>query len=142
MGRELDGAKRTRISLESAGLVEVTYPGLENVAAPVDFLGVLPRAEIRERIEGLWQDIVSCLLDTVRSDRAVNWSGDSPERKWQEDSPLYARWSTKEKGGWGPAIAFVGDPTRVLARRATRLWFATMVLRATGCDDDEADEYA
>jgi hypothetical protein len=141
-GRELDGTKRTRISLESAGLVEVAYPGLNRVAAPRDWLGVLPRAEIRECLEGAWQDIVSCLLDTVRSDRAVDWSEGSPERTWREESPLLARWSTRERGGWGHAIPFVGDSTRVLARRATRLWFATMILRAAGCSDDEADVQA
>jgi hypothetical protein len=142
IGRELDGTNRTRISLESAGLVEVAYPSLDRVDAPGDFLGILPRADIRESVEESWHAIVSALLDTVRSDRAVNWSEESPERKWQDDSPLYARWSTRDRGGWGPAIAFVGDPTRVLARRATRLWFATMVLRAIGCSEHEGDEYA
>jgi hypothetical protein len=142
IGRELDGTKRTRISLESAGLVEVAYPGLENIGAPGDFLGILPRARIRDSVEESWQSIVSSLLDTVRSDRAVAWSEESARRKWQEESTLYARWSTRDRAGWGPAIAFVGDPTRVLARRATRLWFVTMFLRAAGCSDDEADQYA
>jgi DEAD/DEAH box helicase domain-containing protein len=141
IARELDGPSRRRISLESIGLLEVCYPGLKDLGAPAEILGVIPETTTRHLLDLNWPQILAALLDTVRVDRAVNWSQLTEGRKWQGESPLWDKWSAREKGGWS-ASAFVGSASRPLHRRQTRLVFARSILLAVGCSEQDAEAQA
>jgi len=141
IARELDSGSRTRISLESLGLAEVCYPGLSRFTAPDTLLGVLPQQAIRTGMADIWPDLVAALLDTLRGARCLAWSEETAGRTWEGESPLWARWTARDRGGWN-AVAFVGDISRPLARRQNRLRFARDVLRRLGCSDGQADELA
>ena len=47
---ELNRPLHTRVSLESIGLVEVSYPGLDQIPAPAIVLGSLPDNDVRQQI--------------------------------------------------------------------------------------------
>jgi hypothetical protein len=141
LAEELDKPLRTAVSVEAAGLVELVYPGLSELSLPGGFNGT-PGDDARNRLALAWPDLVASLLDTLRADRAVGWSKDEPGRRWNEESPLSARWSTRTKNGWS-ARRFIGDDARRKNRQDTlqlRLWFAGAVLGAAGCSDGFAAE--
>jgi Lhr-like helicase len=135
IAQELDNPLRTAISTESSGLLELVYPGLENLQVPAGLEERLP-IESRDRIASAWPQILAALLDTVRADRAVGWSKEEPGRTWNEESPLYGRWSTRSKNGW-TARRFRGDDDsgRPTEKLQLRLWFAKNVLAAAHCPE-------
>jgi DEAD/DEAH box helicase domain-containing protein len=132
IARALDNPVRKVISTEAAGLVEVVYPGVESLSMPADFSGRLPTELLRQELTLAWPAIVASLLDSIRADRAVDWSQDSDKRQWDGESPLFGRWMCRSKSGW-KARRFVGDPTRRRESLQLRLWFALMVLKSAGC---------
>ena len=46
-------------TLEALGLVEVTYPGLETLECPPQFVGTLPTVSMRRPIRENWTDILA-----------------------------------------------------------------------------------
>ncbi len=132
---ELNRPLPTQVSLESIGLVEVAYPGIEQVPTPAEIFGILPTNESRQRLKKTWPQYLAALLDTLRLDGAVGWSEDDPNdrHKWEDDSPLHNRWAARDGSGWG-AIRFAGSTDRQLRR-----WFTARVLEAAGCPDEKID---
>ena len=130
---ELNRPLPTQVSLESIGLVEVAYPGIEQVPTPAEIFGILPTNEVRQHLEEAWPRYLAALLDTLRLDGAAGWSeGDVHDRhKWEGDSPLHDRWAARDGSGWG-AIRFAGSTDRQLRR-----WFTVRVLEAAGCPDEK-----
>lgn len=130
---ELQRPLRREASVESAGLLELVYPGIQDLHIPPGLEEVLP-SSTRQRISEAWPSIVTLLLDTVRSDGCVGWSAqDTDRRRWLSESPLRGRWLTRTRTGWG-GRAFVGATVRQLRRR-----FARNVLRAAGVSEADLD---
>lgn len=134
VAQELDNPIRTAVSTEAAGLLEVVYPGLTELPLPASFAGQLPSDHIRDKLASVWPDILAALLDTVRADRAVDWSKEELGRKWNGESPLYGRWTTRSKNGW-TARRFIGNDDPPKAPKQLRLWFAKTLLAASGCPE-------
>jgi len=132
IAQEMDNPLRTAISTEAVGLLELVYPGLAELPLPPSFAGQLPNDEIRNTLADVWPNIIAALLDTLRADRAVDWSKEEAGRKWNGESPLYGRWSTRSVNGW-TARRFIGDYTRDVLQ--LRLWFAKTVLVAAHCPE-------
>jgi DEAD/DEAH box helicase domain-containing protein len=132
---ELDNPLRTASSIEAAGLVEVVYPGVESLRLPASFKSqIANNATAIERLSRAWSDFIAALLDTVRADRAVDWSAQSDKRTWDGESPLYGRWVTRTKNGWS-ARRFVGGDERKEEQLQMRVWFARRVLNAASADE-------
>jgi hypothetical protein len=131
VAQELDSPLRTAVSTEAAGLLELVYPGLDSFPVPASFEERLPNDQTRNRFATAWPVILAALLDSLRADRAVDWSKEQPNRKWNEESPLYGRWSTRSKNGW-TARRFIGDDDVDRRRDILQLrqWFAKAVLAA------------
>lgn len=129
--KELQRPLKRQASVESTGLVEVVYPGLQYLDIPPILEEKLP-SRVRQDISGAWTSILTLLLDTVRADGCVGWSEDSNNRKWLDESPLRGRWLTRTRGGWG-ARAFVGATISQLRRR-----FVQNVLCAAGISKAES----
>ena len=132
IAKELERPLKKRPSVESVGLIEVVYPGIDNLGIPSSVEDRLSPA-VRAKIAEIWPEFVALLLDSVRRDSCVAWSQETPGRKWLGESPLPARWLTRTRRGWG-ATAFVGATQKQL-RRA----FAANVLRSAGCNDEELE---
>jgi hypothetical protein len=109
IAQELDNPLRTAVSTEAVGLIELAYPGLTTLTMPA-VLSARNDAIFR-KLGPLWPDLLAALLDTVRADRAVDWSREDAGRRWNWESPRYGRWTTRSKNGWG-ARRFIGDETR------------------------------
>ncbi|MBI4617683.1 MAG: DEAD/DEAH box helicase [Planctomycetes bacterium] len=76
--RELASQRRPRLSLETAGLVAVRYPGLDSCAPPAEVLAGLPAAGRAAALaSSAWSDFLAVLCDTLREQGCIT-SG-SPE---------------------------------------------------------------
>jgi Lhr-like helicase len=111
IAQELIGPVWRGVTIESAGLVEIVYPGLERLQIPSDICGRLPTKEIRHCWENIWSDFIAALLDTMRKDRILDWSCTTPHRLWLDDNPLDGYWASIDKNGWGTK-AFRGNIDR------------------------------
>jgi hypothetical protein len=131
IAQEVDSPLRTAVSTEASGLLELVYPGLEGLPLPASFEESLPNDRVRQRLAEAWPTRLAALLDSLRADRAVAWSKEQPSRKWNEESPLYERWSTRSKNGW-TARRFIGEDDADRRRHTLqlRVWFAKTVLTA------------
>jgi DEAD/DEAH box helicase domain-containing protein len=127
---ELDNPLRTAASVESAGLVELVYPGIEQLTIPSEFRSSLSSYPVAiAKLSEVWPHLLAALLDTVRADRAVDWSHQTERRTWDGESPLKGRWITRTTNGWS-ARRFVGVDDRSEARLQMRVWFARRILQA------------
>jgi DEAD/DEAH box helicase domain-containing protein len=134
IAQEVDNPLRTAVSTEAVGLLELVYPGLVGLQLPARFEERLPNDEIRSRLAAAWPDILAALLDTLRADRTVDWSKEEASQKWNGESPLYGRWSTRSRNGW-TARRFIGDDSRPKDTLQLRLWFARNVLTGAHCPE-------
>jgi DEAD/DEAH box helicase domain-containing protein len=130
---ELAPLVKKRTSLEAIGLIEIVYPGIDELGLPPLLEEKLPSSIIRQNLNSIWPELVSLLLDTVRRDGCVAWSSENESRLWLGESPLYGRWLTRNRGGWG-ASAFVGATQRQLRR-----WFVSRVLRVAQCSEVQSE---
>jgi hypothetical protein len=132
LGREFAVPVSSILSLETTGLGEVVYPGLETLQLPHSLLGALPDASTGLLLKAAWAEILACLADTIRMDRCVTFGDDELDRSV----------SYYPVGSWislatnAPRLrSFV--PTRRETRRGR---FAAAVLRACGIDEATADQ--
>lgn len=133
IANELEPPLKKRASVESVGLIEIVYPGIENLGVPPVLEEKLP-ANVRSKIAEIWPEFVALLLDSSRRDNCVAWSEETSGRTWLGESPLLERWLTRSRNGWG-ANAFVGATLRQL-RRA----YAANVLGSANCANDDLED--
>jgi DEAD/DEAH box helicase domain-containing protein len=140
MGRELAARPRGgRISLETTGLVEVAYPGLETIAADDGLVGRLSKGESREKLRTAWPGFLAAICDSIRTDGAVTL-GEDGDREYPLGPELVGRWCAEASDG--PRLfRLIGDTERQ-ALRQIRLRFAQAVLEAAGLPTAEAKEKA
>ena len=141
LGRELASPiRRSVLTLESAGLVEVTYPGLDQLRAPPHFIGILPTEDLRQTITQHWTDLLAALCDTMRTDGVVTLSQDLDE-VYAFGGMLIGRWAAAvdvhSGRGRSGLERFVGATERQRRRR-----FVTAVLRSCGLSEELAGEYS
>ena len=139
LGRELASPiRRSVFTLESAGLVEITYPGLDLLTAPANLVGVLPTEDLRQSIKRNWTDVLAALCDTMRTDGVVTLSQDLDE-VYAFGGMLIGRWAaaTDVHSGRGQdgLERFVGATERQRRRQ-----FAAAVLRSCGMTEAQAGE--
>ena len=137
LGREL--ARRPawpNPSLETLGLVEVTYPGIGQIPAPQGVLGVLPPA-VATKLESVWPDYLSALLDAVRNQGAITLGGDEEDRGYQYGNGFLGKLFSAEQAYRRSMIPLIGaqfDGPQA-SRRNT---FTKKVLVALGLPEAEA----
>ena len=100
-------------TLETLGIVQVGYPGIERIAPPGRWLGALPSNEARDRAKAGFTDLLAVLCDGLRNAGTVAVGAEYLEE--DEEVPFTGRWLVREKGGYG-SVAFV--PRSATARRA------------------------
>lgn len=141
LGRELASPiRRSVFTLESAGLVEVTYPGLDEMRAPANFIGVLPTEGLRRSLSYHWTDLLAALCDTLRTDGVVAL-GQRLDESYAFGGMLIGRWAAAVDAhsgrGQNGLERFVGATERQRRRQ-----FAMSVLRSCGMPADQVVEYS
>ncbi len=136
LANEFARSTRRQVSLETLGLAEVTYPGLDGLAAPDTFLGRLPTELARERVRHCWRAYLSALCDTLRTDGAITLGSESEDQVYQF-STLIGRWCAEDVELGNLLVRFVGVQARQRRRK-----FAADVLLACGVRGAEVDGYA
>ena len=134
LGRELASPIRRSVNtLESLGLAEITYPGLEQLEPPEQFLGQLPTESLRKSVAQCWTDLLASLCDTLRTDGAVTL-GDLLDDEYAFGRTLIGRWASAddERSTW--LIRFIGVTGQQRRRR-----FAAAVLKSCGMSESHAD---
>lgn len=136
IGRELASPLRRAVSVETLGLLEVTYPGLEQVEAPNQLLGNLP-AEVRAHFAACWQDFLAALCDSLRSDGVITLGSPEEDRAWMFNRVFVGRWAAEEHARRNWVIRFVGvEPDQ------RRRWFAAQVLKNCGLEEALIEEFS
>ena len=130
LGKEFARVMGGDTTLEALGLVEVTYPGLNTMDCPPQFIGTLPTESMRAPLRECWADILASMCDTLRADGAVTLGEEFDEDHDINSGPV-GLWASATNGD-GPRrlVRFVGASQRQRRRR-----FAAEVLRRIGFTD-------
>lgn len=134
LARELARPTRRQASLETLGLAEVTYPGLDSIAPPADLLGMLPKNEARTGMRACWADFLAALCDTLRTDSVLTL-GEEQDAAYDFGGAVLGKWAAADSEGKSRLVRFVGTTDR-----QTRRKFACAVLKACGLREENAKE--
>lgn len=108
------------ISLETLGLVEVVYPGIEQLTPPDTLLGCVPSA-IRDRLGKVWPNLVASLLDSLRTDGAVTLGSDEWDESYSDaDYQVIGKWASLDQSFGGGLISLSGKTNE--HRRNAFVW--------------------
>lgn len=121
-----------QVSLETLGLAEIVYPGLQSLKMPENFAGILP-SNIKSALSEGWPSLISVLVDTIRTDGAITLGNEVLDQS-AHYFPL-GNWISLDCRFRNRLLPFIGATER--ARRNT---FATAVLRAAGCQESDLEE--
>ena len=137
LGRVFASPARRQISLETVGLAEVTYPGLDQLAAPPAVLGMLPTAAVKERLAFCWTDFLASLCDTLRSDHVITLGTAERDENTQIGNHRLGDWASTERED-GPGLSrFVGATEKQRRRR-----FTQAILARCGVSETQAEALA
>jgi DEAD/DEAH box helicase domain-containing protein len=133
LGREFAVPVPSISSLETTGLAEVVYPGLDGLEVPGGFLGILPNAEVLQGLTEAWPGALAGLCDTMRMNRCITFGDDELDRS-ASYYPV-GTWIALAMSG-GRLASFL--PGRPGPTRRTR--FACALLKASGAVATVAEE--
>ncbi len=136
LAREFARPTQRQVSLETLGLAEVTYPGLDILQIPESISGILPTVVAREQLQRYWTPFLSALCDTLRTDGAITLGSDEEDKSYQF-SDLVGHWCAEDRELSSRSARFVGATNKQRRRR-----FTAEVLRKCGISEDKIDEYA
>ncbi len=136
LAREFARPTQQQISLETLGLAEVTYPGLDSLTLPEYLEGTLPTRVIRERIRTYWPAFLAALCDTLRTEGVITLGSDVEDKAYQF-AILIGNWCAEEKELISRPVRFVG----VKAKQRRRA-FAAEVAKKCDIPDADIDQYA
>lgn len=136
LAREFARSTQRQTSLETVGLAEITYPGLDQLAMPGELLGILPTQAAREKLRACWPTFLIALCDTLRSDGVITLGSHEEDQQYLF-SNLIGHWCTEEKAKGRFLIRFVGETRKQRRRR-----FAEDVLRQCGISGTDIEDYA
>ena len=122
-----------RLSLETIGLAEVVYPRVNLCEPPEELLGVLPSSECKRRMEQLWANFLTTLLDTLRMDGAVHLGSEVADLT-EYFNPL-GTWISFKDRHFGKLLPFMGS-----TGRARRDRLCASFLEVCGLSGKQADQ--
>jgi DEAD/DEAH box helicase domain-containing protein len=119
-----------RNSLETAGLAEIVYPGIDSLRPSATLLGMLQSDQIRHRLTEVWPFFVGGVLDTLRVDRVITLGDESRDRE-EYDTRLGKWMSFKHR--WGhDLLPLVGQFRNSQDTESRRNRFAGLLLTQLG----------
>ena len=132
LSAELASPSWRGISLETLGLAEIVYPGIDSVRPAAEFLGRLPTGNSRDAVESAWTCFLSSLLDTIRMDGAITLGSEESDIN-EHHFPLGA-WVSLSSRFRSKLHPMVGK-----TERSRRNAFCNAFLEACGLSPDEAE---
>jgi DEAD/DEAH box helicase domain-containing protein len=123
-----------QVSLETIGLAEVVYPGLQS-SCPDTLVGQMPTASIANLLVEIWPSFLAALCDTARRDRTITLG--SPRADLEDFYYPLGAWMSLADRGPG-LVSFIGDQQRT--RQSQRNTFAAAVLESLGCAAEDAQQ--
>jgi hypothetical protein len=136
LGRELASPARRYASLETLGLAEVTYPGLDTLA-PLPWLGQVNHPAVREKLRACWTDLLASLCDTLRADGVITLGSDKLDVDYDFAGARVGKWCAEQAAYKSWVVRFIGVEERQRRRR-----FAQVVLQKCGLPEKEAVQLA
>lgn len=136
LAREFARPTQQQISLETLGLAEVTYPGLDALALPEPLEGILPTRAVVERLRAYWTAFLAALCDVLRTEGVVTLGSENDDKSYQF-ATLIGGWCAEEKELRTRSVRFVGATTG-----QRRRIFAANIARKCGILEDEVDRYS
>ncbi len=136
LAREFARPTQQQTSLETLGLAEVTYPGLNALTLPEHFEGTLPTRAVREQLRTYWTAFLAALCDTLRTDGVTTLGSDEEDKAYQF-ATLIGNWCAEDKELITRSVRFVGITNKQRRRR-----FAAEIARKCGIPDGDIDHYA
>lgn len=138
IGYELARASnRSGVSIESLGLAEISYPGLENLTPPPALLGQIPSTVAREKLLSNWSLFLIGLCDSLRGEGVVTLSPTGSfdqDKRYPYGGFLIGRWVAENAEGTF-LERFVG-----VTQNQRRRKFTEELLVASGLNREEAEE--
>jgi DEAD/DEAH box helicase domain-containing protein len=117
-------------TLECIGLIQVGYPGIENILIPEALIGsAVPTNLARRNIEEHWVQLLSVLCDDLRSCGVVTLGEDNADAEYWLSGKRLGKWAAKFHSGW-QLERFVGETMKQERRR-----FAAAFLRRCGLEE-------
>lgn len=136
LAREFARSTPQQISLETLGLAEVTYPGLDSLGVPEHLLGTLPTQAARECLRTCWIAFLAAMCDTLRTDGVITLGSDAEDSAY-EFANLIGRWSAEDRELKARSQRFIGATEKHRRRR-----FAAAVAHQCGIAETEVDRFA
>ena len=122
------------LTLETLGLAEVTYPGIEATQPRPQFLASFP-SDISDRIRSDWANFLASICDTIRNDSAITLG--SEEQDFEAFHYPLGKWVSLSDRADANLVAFIGSREGISASR--RNAFARRVLEGWGCPKEVAE---
>ena len=97
--------------LENLGLVEVTYPGIDELTVSNTLVGVLPHEKARTQLTQVWGDFLKALCDTLRSNGVIALEDSDAVKDSPFDVPYIGYWCAEQASG-NRLVSFVGQSLR------------------------------
>ncbi len=127
---------QTSRSLETLGLVEIGYEGLDSLKCPARLLAILPSENVRAQLTNVWRDYVASICDTLRVDGIISIGTDQDNYAAVVEGLYVGSWTAKAQSDKN-IKAFTGKQIRQ-RRRA----FTSAVLAQCGMDEGSAETTA
>lgn len=140
LGRELARLSYGSVNLQMAGMVEVNYPGIEQLSAPNTLLGTLSTEALRVGLRQNWTMLLLLLLDTLRMDGAITLGSEEFDESFPYGSEFIGHWMSLDEVGY-KLLRFRGtdnaqDEENYRAARQRRTQFVERVLEKMSCEQD------
>ncbi len=140
LGRELARLSYGSVNLQMAGMVEVNYPGIDQLTAPEKLVGELPTEAMRPIFREHWTLLLTLLLDTLRIDGAITLGSEEYDESFPYGSQFIGHWMSLDKIGY-KLLRFRGvdaapDDADYNEARQRRTQFVERVLEKLGCSQD------
>jgi DEAD/DEAH box helicase domain-containing protein len=140
LGRELARLSYGSVNLQMAGMVEVNYPGIDQLLAPDTLVGTLGTEALRVGLRRNWTLLLTLLLDTLRMDGAITLGSEEYDESFPYGSEFIGHWMSLDEVGY-KLLRFRGvdaapDDEAYSEARQRRTQFVERVLEKLGCGQD------
>ncbi|MGI8989064.1 MAG: DEAD/DEAH box helicase [Bryobacteraceae bacterium] len=132
LSAELASPSWRGISLETLGLAEIVYPGIESVRPTRELMGKVLTTRSKEVLEASWPCFLSSLLDTTRMDGAITLGSEDADAN-EHHFPL-GGWLSRDARFRSRLYPMVGK-----TERSRRNAFCRSFLEACGFTPDQAE---
>lgn len=121
------------LNLESAGFLELLYPGIETIQIPSAFLGQLPSSELREQLGESFPEFLGMVLDHIRDLGGITLGDDVADSEYGIGGGYIGKWVSLECRFKNSLLPLVTTRDDSLLGNFTRLY-----LREAGMEEAEA----